>query len=148
MHDTARLIIESFLDLKDQLSAARGIQSLLHVHIGLVVFAVAALLLRRMLAYMPLLVVVVIQAANETMDWLIKPGFRLSDSLFDSVNTLVWPSLLTLMIVYHRRRLAALTPPRRPGQSVPPRPLQSVPRKSSDDDVREAIKSMLRGMDC
>lgn len=147
MHDAGRLILQSFLDLKEQISAARGIQSLLHVHIGLIVFAVATLLLRRAPAYVPLVIVIAMQATNETIDWLLKPGFRLSDSLFDSVNTVIWPALLTVMIVYHRRRLAAIAPPRRPRQPAPPRPLRRVRGKTSDDDVRVAIKGMLRGMD-
>ncbi|MFN3945049.1 MAG: hypothetical protein ACK4K7_08985 [Allosphingosinicella sp.] len=73
-------------------------EDLLHVHFGLAIFVVAALLLkRRMRSPWPLAAVAVFAVANEIVDFLTDSGWRLDWSLLDLVNTLFWPTTLFLL---------------------------------------------------
>lgn len=70
---------------------------LLHVHAGLALFVVAALLTRRrMRSWWPLGVVVVFAAANEIVD-SFGPDRADGFSALDLANTLVWPAVLFLL---------------------------------------------------
>jgi hypothetical protein len=70
--------------------------NLLHVHVGLAIFVVTALLLRRrMRSPWPLAVVTLFALLNEGVDYLTP---QTSDfSVFDVMNTVFWPGVLFLL---------------------------------------------------
>ena len=69
---------------------------MLHVHAGLAIFVVTALVLRRrMRSPWPLAIVTLFALLNEGVDYLIP---RTSDfSAFDVLNTIFWPLVLFLL---------------------------------------------------
>ena len=77
---------------------------LIHVHVGLAIFVLTALLLRRrMRSPWPLAVVAVFALLNEAVDYAVPPA---SDfSAIDVANTLFWPAVLFLLA--RRGRMAA-----------------------------------------
>lgn len=84
---------------KEQVRAATGsTESLLHVHAGLLIFVVAALLLRkRMRSPLPIALVVIFALANEAVDGLRgRPATGL-EPLIDIVNTIWWPAVLFVL---------------------------------------------------
>ena len=92
-------MIEKYLAWKATLSGQMGIsESLLHLHAGLAIFVVTALLLRkRMRSWIPLAVVVVLAMVNEMIDYRYSPGWDVGASLKDLANTIVWPLILFLL---------------------------------------------------
>ena len=82
--------------LKDKLATLTGAQEdLLHVHAGLLIFVVAALILRRkMRSPGPLIVVVVFAAANELLDWFGGEPVSPLEPYVDFANTVFWPAIL------------------------------------------------------
>lgn len=85
--------------LKNGLAKVTGAQEdLLHVHAGLLIFVVAALILRRkMRSPGPLIVVVVFAAANELLDWFAgEPALPL-ERYVDFANTVFWPAILFVL---------------------------------------------------
>lgn len=79
--------------------------SLLHVHAGMAVLLAARLVTRRSLATpWPLLVVCIVEIANEVMDRLHYGSWRWADTLGDIANTLFWPSVLCLGLRWRRAR--------------------------------------------
>ena len=82
----------------------------LHIYVGLSVFLVTALALRRSLrSLVPWFAVVVIAFAGELLDAIddIRSlgHWRWTASIHDIVNTLFWPTALLLLARYCRRRL-------------------------------------------
>jgi uncharacterized protein involved in cysteine biosynthesis len=97
-------MIKSLLALAQQYSASKfwigkrfGVaDDLIHVHVGLAIFVVTALLLRhRMRSPWPLAVVTVFALLNEAVDCFVPrvPDF----SLIDILNTIFWPLVLFLL---------------------------------------------------
>ena len=73
-------------------------QELLHVHAGLLIFIIAALVLRRkMRSPVPLAIVIAFAALNEVVDWLSGGPPDSLEPLWDFVNTVFWPFLLFLI---------------------------------------------------
>lgn len=72
--------------------------SLLHVHAGMAVFLAARLLTGRSLATaIPFAVVGVAELGNELLDLrLYDGGWSWTDTLFDILNTLFWPCVVTI----------------------------------------------------
>ncbi|MGN3975552.1 hypothetical protein [Tsuneonella sp. SYSU-LHT278] len=97
---------EVYSNAKDTLGHALGLSDdLLHVHAGLAIFVLAALLARRrMRSWLPLGVVAVFAVANELVD-AVGPDAWDSLSAADVINTLFWPSVLFLLA--RRGRLGA-----------------------------------------
>ena len=97
-------MIKSLLSLAQQYSALKfwigerfGVSDdLIHVHVGLAIFVVTALLLRRrMRSPWPLAVVAVFAVLNEAVDYFVP---RIPDfSLIDILNTIFWPVVLFLL---------------------------------------------------
>jgi hypothetical protein len=88
---------ERYSAAKRQLGESLGVSdNLLHVHVGLAIFVVTALLIRRrMRSPWPLAVVALFAVLNEAVDYLIP---RTSDfSIFDVLNTIFWPTVLFLL---------------------------------------------------
>ena len=83
----------------------------LHVHAGMAILLLAALLFRRPpWNWRPLLVVIVIEAINEMYDMHslgIRPYHEsaLPDSIHDFVLTVLWPVLIALTFPWFRRIL-------------------------------------------
>ena len=83
----------------------------LHVHAGMAILLLVALLLRRPpWNWRPLLVVAVIEAANEIYDMRslgIRPNHEsaLPDSIHDFVLTMVWPVAIAMTFPLYRRFL-------------------------------------------
>lgn len=96
---------DTYAALKQGLSDATGAsEDLLHVHFGLLIFVVAALLLRRrMHSNWPVGLVWAFALANEAVDYFAT-GYQLDTSLLDILNTAVWPTVLHL--VARRRRIS------------------------------------------
>ncbi len=84
---------------KNALGEATGAsQELLHVHAGLLIFVVAALVLRRkMRSPVPLTIVVLFALLNEVVDWLSGGPPDSLEPAWDFVNTVFWPFLLFLI---------------------------------------------------
>ena len=81
--------------LSDYTGASEG---LLHVHMGMIIFVVTALLLkRRMRSPWPLAAVVFFALANEVVDYIRPEPWPLWGSIADVINTIVWPSMLFLL---------------------------------------------------
>lgn len=85
--------------LKNKLGILTGAQEdLLHVHAGLLIFVVAALVLRRkMRSPAPLIVVVVFAAANELLDWFGDEPASPLEPYVDFANTVFWPAVLFVL---------------------------------------------------
>ncbi len=82
--------------MKGRISEAMGAsQDLLHVHAGLLIFIVAALLLRRsMRSPLPLLIVIVFALFNESADWMAGKDLWRFEPVADVINTILWPTIL------------------------------------------------------
>lgn len=71
---------------------------LLHVHLGLAVFVLSALLLRRrMRSIWPLSAVVILAFLNEVIDCAIAENWSAELSALDLVNSIFWPLVLFLL---------------------------------------------------
>ncbi|PWG02327.1 hypothetical protein [Sphingosinicella humi] len=92
-------IIARYAALKNWLGDYTGAsEGLLHVHFGLIIFVVTALLLkRRMRSPWPLVAVAFFGIANEVVDYIGPEPWPLWGSIADVLNTLVWPFMLFLM---------------------------------------------------
>ena len=93
------VIIDDYLTWKAALSNQYGLsESLLHVHAGLAIFVLTALLFRqRMRSWIPLAVVFALEFANETIDFCYSARWDLGSSALDVVNTVLWPLVLFLL---------------------------------------------------
>ena len=92
-------------DLKTDLTGLIGLsRDALHVHLGLLVFLVAMLLLRRSPgSIVPWACVLVLQLVNELLDALHLPDGRLEfivefGAIGDVVNTMLWPTIILLLV--------------------------------------------------
>lgn len=92
-----------FWDAKEWLHLQTGWSpAMLHVHLGLAIWLIAALLMRRPLRdWRPLAVLAILQALNELGDRLFFGVWR-ADTLWDVLTTLFWPA--AIMLVARRRR--------------------------------------------
>jgi hypothetical protein len=99
--------------LKIQLSELLGItKDALHIHIGLAIFLVAALVFRRSLAsWIPWLSLLAFEIVNELMDvfHLHEGAFsvEVGDSPKDILNTMFWPTMVLLGLRWQRHRNAS-----------------------------------------
>lgn len=91
--------IASYAQVKAGLAEALGAsEALLHVHMGLAIFVVTALLLRRRMASIwPLALVVAFATLNEVIDYLGLNRAPLTRSATDLLNTIIWPLVLFLV---------------------------------------------------
>lgn len=81
-------------------------EDLLHVHFGLLIFVVVAVLFRRrMHSLWPVSMVWAFALGNEAIDYFAA-GYELDLSALDVVNTVLWPTVLFLVA---RRR--SISPP-------------------------------------
>jgi hypothetical protein len=81
----------------------------LHIHLGLAIYLLTCLLLRRPLgSTLPWLVVVLLELTNELSDFLryyvSAWPWTATNTIEDLVNTLFWPTVLVLL--FHRQRSA------------------------------------------
>lgn len=88
-----------YREAKQQLEAWTGAeQELLHVHAGLLIFVLAALVLRKKFrSPIPLSLVVVFALLNELLDWFNGPSPNPLEPLWDVVNTVFWPCILFVL---------------------------------------------------
>src|SRR5687768_1749042 len=91
-------MILAYSEMKNALGRVTGMsEDLIHVHVGLAIFVVTALVLRRrMRSSKPLAVVATLALLNELLDYG-GPDWELGSSALDFVNTLVWPLVLFLV---------------------------------------------------
>lgn len=98
-------ILQVYAEFKLMLGRDYGLtEDLLHVHAGLIIFFLAAVLSRqRIRSPVPIIIVYTLAISNEMID-LLTPGKSASpwEPVVDIVNTVVWPSLLFLLA---RRRI-------------------------------------------
>jgi hypothetical protein len=84
--------------------------AVLHIHLGLAIYLLTCLLLRRPLgSVLPWLVVVALELANEASDfaryYVSAWPWTATNSIEDIVNTLFWPTVLVILL--HRHHTAA-----------------------------------------
>lgn len=93
-----------YSELKQALSAATGAsEDLLHVHFGLLIFVVVAVVFRRrMHSLWPVSLVWAFALLNEFVDYFA-PQWQADTSAFDVLNSVFWPTVLFL--VARRRRI-------------------------------------------
>ena len=73
-------------------------QELLHVHAGLLIFVIAALVLRKKFrSPIPLALVAVFAVLNELVDWINGPPANALEPYWDFANTVFWPCVLFLL---------------------------------------------------
>lgn len=105
MIDTTQLVewASLYRDLKNESAQLTAMsEDLLHVHVGLALFVLSALFLkRRMRSPWPLAIVGAFAVFNELVD-LTAPIVSPSEPFLDIANTLFWPTILFLIA---RRRL-------------------------------------------
>jgi hypothetical protein len=78
---------------------AGGSDKLVHLNVGLLVWVAASLVLRRPLrSPLPLLTVVLVQIANEAIDYHVRIKWSLEDTLLDTLATIGWPFILWLVL--------------------------------------------------
>jgi len=92
-------LVGRYVDLKRALSQISGAsEDLLHVHAGLLIFALAALILKRRLrSPLPLALVALFAGANELIDWYSGAPSYPYEPLFDFLNTIIWPTIIFLV---------------------------------------------------
>lgn len=70
-------------------------QELLHVHAGLLIFVLTALLFRKkMRSAIPLAFVAFFASLNEIVDWMGGKPTNTAEPLADFANTMFWPCIL------------------------------------------------------
>jgi hypothetical protein len=79
----------------------------LHIYVGLIVWLLSAALWRKSVAspkpwFAALLVAVVVEAFDAFDDWVQLGRWRTGASLHDILNTMFWPTVLTLLARYTR----------------------------------------------
>lgn len=90
------------------LLSASGGDALAHVHGGMLILLLARLVTRRSLATpVPLLCVVVLQIANECIDRINHGSWRWPDTIADTINTLLWPTVLFIGLRMRRAHNAS-----------------------------------------
>ena len=101
--------------LKEVLVELSGVsKDALHVHIGLIAFFGSAFLMKRPVAsVLPLLVVLGLELGNEFLDLFIMrnspPGIaQWGESLRDLFNTMLWPTILMFAARARQRRQSVL----------------------------------------
>lgn len=98
-------LADQYAAIKRAMSDATGAtEDLLHVHFGLLIFIVVAVVFRRRLhSAWPVTIVWAFALANEAVDYFAE-GWVLVPSVLDVVNTVFWPTVLFL--VARRRRVS------------------------------------------
>lgn len=86
-------------DLIENIANMTGMtDAMLHVHAGLAILLVVRLIHGGSLGtFVPFMAVVVLEAANETMDYF-QSGMLWRDTLTDVAYTLLWPFLISLVV--------------------------------------------------
>ncbi len=97
--DTLVTLATWYASRKSALGEATGAsQELLHVHAGLLIFVLAALVLRRkMRSPVPLTIVIIFALLNEVVDWVSGGPPDSPEAIWDFLNTVFWPFLLFLI---------------------------------------------------
>ena len=99
MQDILLASVEAYSAAKLSLGKALGVtDDLLHLHVGLAIFVITALLLRRrMRSPWPLAAVAAFALANEIVDYAEPVPWSATRSALDVVNTVFWPAVLFLL---------------------------------------------------
>jgi hypothetical protein len=84
--------------------------AVLHIHLGLAIYLLTCLLLRRPLgSVLPWLVVVALELTNEASDfaryYVSAWPWTATNTIEDIINTLFWPTVL--LVLFHRERAFA-----------------------------------------
>lgn len=92
-------LLTRYGEAKRALGAMTGAsEDLLHIHAGLFIFVISAILLRRkMRSPVPLILVIFFAAANEVIDWISNKPAAPMEPLIDFLNTSFWPLMLFLI---------------------------------------------------
>ena len=88
-----------YADSKRAIEAWTGAsQELLHVHAGLLIFVMAALVLRKKFrSPVPLALVAAFAVLNELLDWINGPSPDPFEPYWDVANTVFWPLVLFVL---------------------------------------------------
>jgi len=98
--------VQLYKSLIDQIVARAGSAALLHVHVGMAIYLATLMVVRqRRGGIVALQVVLAAELGNEVLDWLAaNPQWSWSDTFSDVVLTLMWPSGITAITAWRRRR--------------------------------------------
>lgn len=73
--------------------------AMLHIHAGLLILLLARVISGRSLgSFVPLSAVILLELLNELIDRINHGSWRWSDTAGDIINTLFWPTVLTLAV--------------------------------------------------
>ena len=99
LHLRANEFVSAYDAAKPRLAELLGAsEALLHVHVGLLIFVLAALVTRRHMASpWPLAVVFALALINELIDYLGPTPSAYLSSVGDVINTVFWPTVLFLI---------------------------------------------------
>jgi len=87
--------IRRYHDWAFALESSVGSDTLIHVNVGLGIWLLAALFLRRPFRDPRLLLpIMMAEGTNEVFDYLVHQGWSLADTTHDILWTLLWPILL------------------------------------------------------
>ena len=76
--------------------------AMLHMHSGLLILLVARVISGRSIgSFVPLSAVILLELLNELIDRINHGSWRWSDTGGDILNTLFWPTVLTLAVWLH-----------------------------------------------
>jgi hypothetical protein len=92
-------LVTGYRSGKQYLSVITGAsEDLLHVHAGLLIFVLSALILRKkMRSPIPLALVVFFATLNEVVDWYSGAPQAPFEHYIDFANTVFWPAVLFLL---------------------------------------------------
>lgn len=98
MLETIRPYLIAYRDAKRHLGEITGAsEDLLHIHAGLLIFVITALVLRKkMRSPVPLALVFLFALLNELIDIVAGGGQRPVEPYIDIANTVFWPTVLFL----------------------------------------------------
>lgn len=99
-------LVHWYKSLIDVIVLRAGSAALLHVHVGMAIYLATLMIVRqRRGGIIALQVVLAAELANEVMDWLAaSPRWTWDDTISDIVLTLMWPTAITGVNAWRRRR--------------------------------------------
>lgn len=84
--------------------ATRWGDAAIHLHVGLLLFCATIVVARRSVrSGVPLAVVVLAEAGNETIDYIMQTSWSATDTIGDIFHTLLWPVIFTLYAIVTQR---------------------------------------------
>jgi len=98
-------LLRQYHDFAFWLEVQCGGDKILHLHIGLAIWCLSALITRRSLrSRLPLILILIPEFINEGIDYIIGDNWSFQDTIMDVLSTMTWPVLLFILINYQYRK--------------------------------------------